>query len=234
MLTKQRKMKGELVKNLFKLLSVAVISMCLAVGCAAQKMDVKNYSGFLGDYSKLGPGPEGGVAERYIKPGVDFKQYNKIMMDQVRFYFKDDAADKGIDADEMKELANSFDRAVVDALGDAYPLVAKPGPNVMRLRVAITDVELPNRTINAISTVLPVGLAISTVKSGVTGKGTGCGEVSMEFQILDAQTNQVLAAGVDRRSGGKIDSMSKFGTAEDAFKFWSQRLRTWLDSVHGQ
>ena len=104
----------------------------------------------------------------------------------------------------------------------------------MLLRVAITDMELPNRGINAISTILPVGLAISTVKSGVTGKGTGCGEVSMEFQILDSQTNQVLAAGVDRRSGGKIDSMSKFGTADDAFKFWSQRLRTGLDEVRGE
>ena len=222
------------MKNLFKLLSVAVISMCLAVGCAAQKMEVKNYSGFLGDYSKLGPGPEGGVDKRYIKPGVDFKKYNKIMMDQVRFYFKDDAGDKGIDADEMKELADTFHRDVIDALGSAYPLVAKPGPDVMRLRVAITDMELPNRGINAISTVLPVGLAISTVKSGVTGKGTGCGEVSMEFQVLDSQTNAVLGEGVDRRSGGKLDSMSKFGTAEDAFKFWAGRLRTWLDSVHGQ
>ena len=234
MLTKQRKMKGEVMKNLFKLLSVAVISMFLAVGCAAQKMEVKKYSGFLGDYSKLQPGPEGGVAERYITPGADLKNYNKIMMDQVRFYFKDDAGDKGIDADEMKELADTFHRDVIDALGSAYPLVAKPGPNVMRLRVAITDMELPNRGINVISTVLPVGLAVSTVKSGVTGKGTGCGEVSMEFQVLDSQTNQVLVQGVDRRSGGKIDSMSKFGTAEDAFKFWAQRLRTGLDEVHGK
>ena len=221
------------MKNLFKLLSVAVISLCLAAGCAGQKLAVKDYSGFLGDYSKLQPGPEGGVDKRYIKEGVNFKQYNKIMMDQVRFYFKDDAADKGIDAAEMKELADTFHRAVMDALGSAYPLVAKPGPNVMRLRIAITDMELPNRGINAISTVLPVGLAISTIKSGVTGKGTGCGEVSMEFEVLDSQTNQVLAEGVDRRSGGKVDSMSKFGTAEEAFKFWAQRLRIGLDEVRG-
>ncbi len=222
------------MNNLFKLLSVALISLCLTIGCAGQKMEVKNYSGFLGDYSKLQAGPEGGVDQRYIKEGVDFRKYNKIMLDQVRFYFKSDAADKGIDADEMKELANKFDRAVVDALGDAYPLVAKPGPDVLRIRVAITDIELPNRAINAVSTVLPVGLAISTIKSGVTGKGTGCGEVSMEFEVLDSKTNQVLAEGVDRRSGGKIDSMSKFGTEEEAFKFWAGRLRTWLDGVHGK
>jgi len=222
------------VKKLFKLLSVAVISLCLAVGCAGQKLAVKDYSGFLGDYSKLQAGPEGGVDQRYINSGADFKKYNKVMLDQVRFYFKDNAADKGIDAAEMKELSDTFNREMIDALGSAYPLVAKPGPNVMRVRVAITDMELPNRTLNTITTVVPAGLVISTIKSGVTGKGTFVGEISMEFEMLDSQTNQVLANGVDRRSGGKIDSMSKFGTAEDAFKFWAQRLRTWLDEVHSK
>jgi len=221
------------MKNLFKLLSITIISLCLTVGCAGQKLAVKNYSGFLGDYSKLQAGPEGGVDQRYIKEGVDFKQYNKVMLDQVRFYFKDDAADKGIDADAMKELSDTFNRAVIDALGSAYPLVAKPGPNVMRIRVAITDMELPNRALNTITTVVPVGLVISTIKSGVTGKGTFVGEISMEFEVLDATTNEVIAEGVDRRSGGKIDSMSKFGTADEAFKFWAQRLRTWMDGVHG-
>jgi hypothetical protein len=222
------------MQKLFKLLSIAVISLCLSAGCAGQKMAVKSYSGFLGDYSKLEAGPEGGIDQRYINPGVDFKKYNKIMLDQVRFYFKDSAADKGIDADEMKELSDNFSRAMIDTLGSAYPLTTKPGPNVIRLRVAITDLELPNRAINAVSTVLPVGLAISTIKSGVTGKGTGCGEVSMEFEALDSQTNQVLAEGVDRRSGGKMDSMSKFGTADEAFKFWAQRLRAKLDELRGK
>jgi len=222
------------MKNLFKLLSVAVISMCLAVGCAGQKLAAKNYSGFLGDYSKLQAGPEGGVDQRYIAPGVNFKQYNKVMLDQVRFYFKDDAGDKGIDAAEMKELSDTFHKAVIEALGSAYPLVDKPGADVMRVRVAITDMELPNRTLNTITTVVPAGLVISTIKSGVTGKGTFVGEISMEFEVLDSQTNQVLFEGVDRRSGGKIDSMSKFGTADEAFKFWAGRLRTWLDEVHSK
>ena len=162
------------MEKLFHTVSIAIVSLCLAIGCAGQRLEVKEHSGFLGDYSKLQAGPEGGIDQRYIREGVNFKQYNKIMLDQVRFYFKNDAADKGIDADAMKELSDSFiNRAMIDALGSAYPFVAKPGPQVMRVRVAITDLELPNRAINAVSTVLPVGLAISTIKSGVTGQGYG-------------------------------------------------------------
>jgi len=56
----------------------------------------------------------------------------------------------------------------------------------------------------------------------------------MEFELLDSQSNERLSAGVDRRAGSKIDSMTKFGTAEDAFKFWAQRLRTRLDEFHGK
>jgi hypothetical protein len=222
------------MNKLLQTASITIISLFLGIGVAQAKLEVKEYSGFLKDYSQLEDGPKEGVAKRYIKAGVDFKKYNKVMLDQVRFYFYRDAEDKGIDAKEMQELADTFHRAVIDALGDAYPLVGKPGPGVLRLRTAITDIELPNRGLNTITTVVPAGLLISTIKSGVTGKGSFVGEISMEFEVLDSQTNQRIGAGVDRRAGGKIDSMSKFGTAEDAFKFWANRLRTWLDEVHGQ
>ncbi len=43
-------------------------------------------STFLGDYSKnLQPGPKGGANERWLKPGVNFGQYKKIMLDHVVF-----------------------------------------------------------------------------------------------------------------------------------------------------
>ncbi len=104
----------------------------------------------------------------------------------------------------------------------------------MRVRVAITDLQLPIRTLNAVSSVVPAGIAIGLVKKGLTGKSTGVGEISMEFELLDSQSNGRLAAGVDRRAGGKVDSMTRLGTAEDAFKFWAQRLRTRLDEFHGK
>jgi len=217
-----------------RIIGIVVVCVFLSIGVAQAKLEPKEYSGFLVDYSQLKPGPKDGVAMVYKKEGVDFKQYNKIMMDHVVFYLKDDAKNKGIDPVEMAELSENFHKSVIDALGSAYPLVGKPGPDVMRIRVAITDLELPNRTLNAITTIIPVGLIVSAVKKGKTGKGTAVGEISMEFEFLDSETNQRIAAGVDRRAGGKIDSMSKLGTAEDAFKFWAQRLRTRLDEVHGK
>jgi hypothetical protein len=206
------------MRSVLKSLSIMVISLFLLSGSAQAKQE---YTGFLVDYSQLKPGPEGGVAKVYRKKGVDLKKYSKIMMDHVVFFFKDDAQEKGIDPLEMAELSHKFHKEARAALGSAYPFVEEPGPGVMRVRVAITDLELPKRT-------------PGMLKSIMTGKGPGVGEISMEFEFLDSETNQRIAAGVDRRTGTMIQNLSKFGTAEDAFKFWAQRLRFRMDEAHGK
>jgi hypothetical protein len=215
-----------------KMLVIAVVGIFLSLAVAQAKLKPKEYSGFLVDYSQLKPGPRGGVAMVYRKKGVDFKRYNKIMLDHVVFYLKDDAENKGIDPVEMAELSEKFHKSAIEGLGAAYPLVDKPGPDVMRIRVAITNLELPSQTANASNTVVHTGPSISTLKRRVFGKGPAVGEISMEFEFLDSETNQRIAAGVDRRAGGKQESVSKLATAEDAFKFWAQRLRTRLDEIH--
>lgn len=216
------------------LIVVIIAALLLCCSTAQARMEVKEYSGFLGDYSQLKPGPEGGAKLVYMKEGVDFSKYNKIMLDQVVFYFSPNAKNKEIDPEQMKELSDMFHKAVFEGLGSAYPLVEQPGPDVMRLRTAITDIDLPNRALNTVTTVVPVGLAVSLVKKGATGKGSFVGEISMEIEVLDSVSNERIAAAADRRAGGKVASMSKFGTAEDAFKFWAQRLRMRLDEFHGK
>jgi hypothetical protein len=64
----------------------------------------------------LRPGPEGGAKMRWLRPEVDFEKYNKIMLDNVIFYFAADSEDKRIDAQDMKELADACNRKVVDVL----------------------------------------------------------------------------------------------------------------------
>jgi hypothetical protein len=200
-----------------KTISIIVMSLLLFVGTARAKQE---YSGFLVDYSQLKPGPQGGVAKVYRKEGVNFNKYSKIMMDHVVFFFKDDAQEKGIDPIDMAELSHKFHKEARAALGSAYPFVENPGPDVMRVRVAITDLELPKRT-------------PGMLKSIMTGKGPGLGEISMEFEFLDSETNQRIMAGVDHRTGTRLESLRRFATAEDAFKFWAQRLRLRMDEARG-
>lgn len=212
---------------------VAVVSVMLiaSAGCAKK---VK-HSGFLEDYPEFNKGPIGGVNWVYFKEGVDFTQYNKVMMDHVVFYFSEDAKYKGVNPDELKEMADAFHQAIAEALKGAYPLVEEPGPDVLRIRVAITDIVPSRPALNTISTIIPIGLGISIIKRGITGTHAFVGQASMEAELLDSVTNERLAAAIDTKSAEKykvIKGLFKWDHAKDAFKYWAKRLRSWLDEVH--
>ncbi len=56
--------------------SLLVSGVCLAAS--------KKTSGFLGEYYKnLQPGPKDGVKLRWMKPGVSYTKYNKLMFDSI-------------------------------------------------------------------------------------------------------------------------------------------------------
>jgi hypothetical protein len=190
--------------------------------------------GFLGDYAKnLQPGPEGGAKMRWLKPGVDFGKYNKIMLDSVIFFFADQSEYKGIDPQAMKELADACDLQVVNALKSTYPIVAEPGPDVVRIRFAITDLEQSRPVLSAVTTVVPIGLAISIVKKGATGAWTGSGATGAELMAMDSMSGDVIAVAQDKKTAGFTERFSKWGSAEEAFKFWGERLKLFLDQAHG-
>jgi Protein of unknown function (DUF3313) len=44
---------------------------------------------------------------RWLKPGVDFAKYNKLMLDSVVFFFAEDSEYKGMDPQELKEIADA-------------------------------------------------------------------------------------------------------------------------------
>jgi len=99
-------------------------------------------SGFLGDYSDLEPHPDRKLMLVYRKhPGV-MAEYDSFLIDPVLIYFHEDAKGIGVDPQELAELATFLRDEVVAALteGGAFQVVEEPGPGVMRLRSAITDV----------------------------------------------------------------------------------------------
>jgi hypothetical protein len=168
---------------------------------------------------------------RWLKPGVDFSKYNKLMLDSVVFYFADDSEDKGIDADQMKELTDAFNEQLVNALKDKYPILAEPDPDVARLRIAITGVKKSKPGVSAVSSILPIGLGISLIKKGTTGSWSGSGGTSAEFMALDSATNDVIAVAMDESTAGFTERFTSLGAVKDAFKVWAQGIRRFMDNT---
>ena len=109
----------------------------------------------MSDYSKLAPVEGDKDAFRYVDGSVDFSKYKKLLIDRIKVWYKEDSDYKGIDPDELKALTDYFQQAIVKAVGNDYEVVMEPGPDVLRVRIAVTDV-VPNKPeASVVSLVVP-------------------------------------------------------------------------------
>ena len=211
---------------------VVLMGLMLLAGCATTKRD---QSGFLGEYYRnLEPGPKDGAKMTWRKSGVDHTKYNKFMVDYVVFILAEDSEYKGIDGDEMKKLGDAASLAFVNALKEKYPVVSEPGPGVARLKLAIAGLKQSRPVLSGVTTVVPVGMAVSVLKKGVTGAWTGSGATEAELMALDSMTNEVIGAAYDEYKAGFTERFSKWGSVEEAFKFWGERFVKYLDDMRSK
>lgn len=212
--------------------TVAIIAALLLSACSSRQELAVSPSGFLGDYSKLTPGGEGYAVMLWYKKDIDLRPYDKVILDPVRVYLKGEAANRGIEPQELAELTKFYEAELMTALtrGNGYARTSTPGPGVLRIRVAITDVVPGNAVMGTLSSINPVGLAISGGYYAVQGTHLHVGQAATEIEILDSATGERLAASVDRRSGGKAPFKGSLDDAKEAFEFWANRLRMRLDA----
>jgi hypothetical protein len=230
------------MKSQLRIIFVVVISFVFMFASGCAKKEQIKYSGFMENYPTFQPGPEGGVKHVYFKEGVDFGAYNKVMLDHVVFYFADDSKYKGIKADVLKDLADEFHKAAAEALEGAYPLVNEPGPDVIRIRVAITELKQGRPGLTLTTTVMPGGFGVKALKKVATGTHSFAGHTSVEAEMLDSVSGERIAAIMD--GGEELEKlklnlsqvkqgMTKWGDVKRVFAFWGERLKTWLDKTHG-
>ncbi|MBP1748510.1 MAG: hypothetical protein H6Q52_1049 [Deltaproteobacteria bacterium] len=237
---------------------MAVIAFGLLAGCGGKGvMSEYKPAGFLSDYSQLKPSPDGTGAQVYIKPGADLKNYRKVLVDRIVVWYKDDADYKGIDPTELKALTDYFHEAIVKAMGNDYPVVNEPGPGVLRIRIAITELVASKPMASVVVLVVPYATIADLASSGASKGGMGSspyvGDAAIEAEFRDSQTNDLLASYLERRIGKKYDvdmsqgataavtkgfssygkAYTSWGYTKDAFDYWAKKLRKRFDEVHG-
>ena len=208
--------------------------LALLGGCAETKQakNVKE-SGFLGDYSRLQPGAKDEALLRYRNPAADVTKYNKVIIAPVKIFKPEDASPEEVA--DLEKLAGNFNAYLTEALGKDYQIVQTPGPGTMKVETAITGASKSGRTMDLVSSVMPIGMAVSSGKDFVTGKPTGVGEVSAEMRVTDATTGELLGEAVDRRVGGKDPSgmFDSWNDADKAMQYWAKRLAYVLCTERG-
>jgi hypothetical protein len=230
----ERKRRRKVMMTAARIMTAAGVALALMAN-AAFAGDIP-FSGFLGNatvYEQLKPGQAGQAKLRWMKEGTNSMKFNRFMVDSVIFFVADKADYKGIDPQEMKELCDQFNKDLAAAFRDKWPIVAEPGPDVARLRIAITNIHPSKPGLSAVTSVIPVGVGVSLVKKGATGGWSGSGDTCIEVMFMDSMTEEVLAMVVDQQKAAFEQRFTKWGSAADAFKMWSEKIVDLIDLNKG-
>ena len=201
----------------------------------------RHESGFLGPmYSELHPDPGNGDWLIYFRTHEVMRQSHTFWVKPVRVYLLREARRREIPPAELHKLSEYFTRAMKDELAEGgYRLASAPGPGVMELRFAITNVQPNGNKRNMVASG-----AEEAAMYGATPLGTGLliprlsvGRVSVEGEMVDSTSGEVEMAFMTQKSGRRFFSglraFQKWGDIDAAFKGWAKNFRKRLDKAHG-
>jgi hypothetical protein len=191
-------------------------------------------SDFLSDYSKLKQSSDAHMDKTYLVEGAQDKMvnYSAVMIDQPEIFVAANSKYKGMKPDDMKQLADSFRAAMAASLSTTYMIVDQPGPNVLYVRFAISNVQLKKKK-KGLFSYTPIGLVAGAAKSAMTSdftKKIDLKGLTMEMEILDSNSEERLAALLETRSGKK-DEPASWEDLEALITVYSQRVGCRLDNA---
>ena len=133
-----------------------------------------------------------------------------------------------VDGDLLRLVAD-LESAVRRRLGDGFELVEEPRPGVMRIRLAITEARASDPVLDVLRA---RGDGDVTAGSGPLHPETRrfIERAQIEGEIRDARTNQLLAAGVDRRRREGALPIDTWADVDRALDFWAERVCARLEA----
>ena len=151
---------------------------------------------FLSDSERaqLTPNPAVPGVMRYVTPGVDPGDYDKILFGSVTLYFAESSKAKDIDADEAKAISDSMQAAVVEAVAGAgrMEIAEAPGPSTVLINVAITEINMQKKKRGLLG-YTPVGL-VATAAGELAGMTRmQLKDAKIEGELVDSVSGEVVA-----------------------------------------
>jgi hypothetical protein len=194
-------------------------------------------SGFLTDYARLQPDPKNPDLLIYWKDKDLLKTATKFMVDPVMIYLLPQAEQRGIDAADLDKLSQTFTQAIKDELtAGQYEVVTEPGPGVLELRVALTNVEPTSGKKNAALKGAATAASIAVAPgASLAVPRLSVGKVAIEGEVLNSSGEvevEFMTSKAGRRYFSGLKQYQTWGDINAAFKSWAKGFRQRLDKAH--
>lgn len=193
---------------------------------------------FLSDYSKLQPRTAGQISDLvYIAPDgyARLGKYDSVALDQPEILVSPGSDYKGGKPEDMAQIAEHMRSALATKLTEGgYKVVDQPGPSVILVRLALTDLEMKKKKRRLLA-YTPIG---AVVKAGADAVKEAMDKVditgmTLQGELLDAETGEVLAALVVPRETppGEKEMRMDFDELTALVNEYGARMRCSLDNA---
>ena len=201
----------------------AVLGLALLLSaCAPRAADPPAPTGFLGDYARLAPGARGEL--RWVDRGADLAGYAAIWIESVALWGAELAA---VPAPPRQELTDRLYRALHDELIKDWILVDKPGPQVLRLRAALSAPRATDFALDTTTRTLPGLRRLAPLGHLTPELALLLSEAAAEVELADSLSGGTLVALLDeplaRHGPGR--AVGRWGEVQAAFDLWAEALR---------
>jgi hypothetical protein len=134
---------------------------------------------------------------------------------------------KDVSVEDRQRLSALLWKELDEQLRKDYEITSQPGPDVMRIQVAITEAGDSNATMDTVSSIVPQLKLLTGAKGMATGVSGFTGSASAEVKVTDAASNTILVMAVDRRGGTKSlrGVTNEWHDVEEAYRFWAEKMR---------
>jgi hypothetical protein len=163
---------------------------------------------FFTDPSLMKPWDQGTYELGYTHPDILklAQRYDSVMVDQPEILIAVDSKYRGAKGDDLKQLADVARLATIERLAaGGWTVTDEPGPNVVYLHWAISDLYLKKKK-RSILSYTPVGLVVHTTAQAAMRdlwKKIDIVELSLMIEWLDSSSGEVLSAGISREGARK-------------------------------
>jgi hypothetical protein len=193
------------MKKILILIAVIGSGMLMVTTGLAKESFVE--SGYLKDYSMLQPDPEREGVSMYKMSGFNPADYDAVMVGSIELWWAPDSEYKGIQPEKSQEVTAHFRERLEEWIGTKKKVVRSPGPGVLLLNVAITNLKAkrPNRKLLNYT---PAGLAVTGAKK-LKGNDYALADANLEGELVASESGDDLAMIVVTRLGERITKLRK-------------------------
>lgn len=213
--------------------TTGAVLVTLALLGACKSTPENTQTGFLGDYSQLQPAPDREGVMLYVDHSFDFRPYTKLMFDPVQVQVTPGPDEAQVPPDVLQRISGQLQQSMQANLAPAYQIVNQPGPDVLRVRAAITDIEAAKPPKGAID-FMPIKAAFNVTREAA-GAGPRVAEMKAEVEVLSPAGKRVMAATATRQGDERLpqgDTIT-WESLQPITDYWARNFRQRLDQVRG-